>query len=490
MEKHTIINLMNQGKSLRETSRITGISRKAVTRYWKDYLAQTALIEEGGDIRAAQERITSGPAYDTSSRKPKKYTAGIDAAIDGILADEAEKCRLLGITHKQHLTCRQIHAQVLGMGFDIGLTTVTMRVQAKRQRAREAFIRQEYDLGQRLEYDFGEVRLQIGGVVGTYHIAAFGSPAACFRWGFLYANQKKDVFLDSHVRFFKMVGGLWREVVYDNMRNVVSRFIGRSGKELNPDLVKMGMYYGFSINVTNCFAGNEKGYVESAVKWIRNQVFAARYAFDTLDDAREYLDGRLAELNAGSAIEEEKAHLAPARPPLEIARISECVVDKYSFIRVEGGFYSVPDHLVGHTLAVKAYPEEIVVSSAFTEVCRHRRLAEGRRYSVDILHYLDTLARKPGAVKNSVALRSVARLKEVFDARYADSPKDFIVELERLKDLPIDEIADIMASPGRRTGQGPARPGGSLAASIQLNTKSQLAAISAAFLKGGEKVAC
>jgi transposase len=61
------------------------------------------------------------------------------------------------------------------------------------------------------------------------------------------------------VKFFEMLGGCHREIVYDNMKNVVSKFIGRNEKELNPDLVKMSMYYGFQINVTNCFAGNEKG---------------------------------------------------------------------------------------------------------------------------------------------------------------------------------------------------------------------------------------
>ncbi len=32
-----------------------------------------------------------------------------------------------------------------------------------------------------------------------------------------------------------MVGGVYKEVVYDNMRNVVSRFIGRNERELNED---------------------------------------------------------------------------------------------------------------------------------------------------------------------------------------------------------------------------------------------------------------
>ena len=448
------------------------------------------LLDNSDDVRDAQERITEGPRYNTSNRMPVKYTSEMDAAIDTILESEAEKCRVLGMTHKQHLTTRQIHALLIDEGFDIGLTTIAKYVGQKRKRAQEAFVRQEYDFGKRLEYDFGEVKLVIGGVRATYHLAAIASPAAGFRWAYLYTNQKKDVFMDSHVRFFEMVGGVWSEVVYDNMRNVVSRFIGRNGKELNGDLVKMSIYYGFSINVTNCFSGNEKGYVESSVKLIRNKVFAIRYTFDTIEDARAYLAKKLAEINASSHINEEKQHLMPARPPLEIAQISEHVADKYSFIRVSNGFYSVPDHLVGHTLSVKSYPEEIVVFTGFHEVCRHKRLVGDCTHSVDIFHYLDTLARKPGAVKNSVALRFKARLKEIFDERYADNPKEFIALLARFKDLPIDEIADILSSPPPGLISSPTYPGKALAGDIEKSTRKQLAAISAVFLKSGEKVAC
>ena len=114
----------------------------------------------------------------------------------------------------------------------------------KRGKIAEAFIRQEYDFGDRIEYDFGEVKLVIDGVCGKYYLAVFGSPKGKFRWAYLYNNQKKEVFLDSHVRFFEMVGGAYREAVYDNMKNVVTRFIGRNEKELNPDLIAMSTYYG------------------------------------------------------------------------------------------------------------------------------------------------------------------------------------------------------------------------------------------------------
>lgn len=80
-------------------------------------------------------------------------------------------------------------------------------------------------------------------------MAVFCAPASGFRWLYLYTNQKKAVFMDSHVQFFNEIGGVWQEVVYDNMKNVVSKFIGKNEKELNEDLLKMSVYYGFRINV-------------------------------------------------------------------------------------------------------------------------------------------------------------------------------------------------------------------------------------------------
>jgi transposase len=109
--------------------------------------------------------------------------------------------------------------------------------------------------------------------------------------------------MDSHVRFFEMMGGSWRGVVYDNMRNVVKKFIGKNEKELNEDLVKMSLYYGFQIKVTNCFKANEKGHVESSVQILRNQIFAENWSFNSLKDAQEYARSQFLKLNEDSKSE-------------------------------------------------------------------------------------------------------------------------------------------------------------------------------------------
>ena len=253
--KHTIIKLKKEGYSNRKIATMLSINRKTIARYWNEYTKQEALLINATsyDKTVIQEQICNSPTYNSENRKWRKYTTELDAFIDQILEDESEKCKLLG-TKKQQLTQLQIYDLVKEQGFSISCSTCTNKIREKRNKPKECFIRQDYEFGDRLEYDFGEVKLVINGVLNTYHIAVLSSPAANFRWAYLYKNQKQDVFIDSHVKFFEMIGGIYKEVVYDNMKNVVSKFIGYYKKEINANLLKLSLYYGFDINVTNCFS--------------------------------------------------------------------------------------------------------------------------------------------------------------------------------------------------------------------------------------------
>jgi hypothetical protein len=246
--------------------------------------------------------------------------------------------------------------------------------------------------------------------------------------------------MDSHVRFIEMMGGSYHEIVYDNMRNVVSKFIGKSEKELNEDLVQMSLYYGFRINVTNCFKANEKGSVEKSVDVLRNQIFAGSWSFNSLEDAQTYADSRLLKLNERSEMEEERKHLKSYRPPLELAIVSTPKVNPSSMVSVDTVFYSVPEHLVGKRVTVKKYHNEIRIYAGNEFVAKHKRLFGKGKMQVDIYHYLNTLRKKPGAIRNSVALKSIPRLKAIFDTYYSHQPRKFIDLFLVNKELPIDEI--------------------------------------------------
>jgi hypothetical protein len=61
-----------------------------------------------------------------------------------------------------------------------------------------------------------------------------------------------------------------------------------------------------------------------------------------------------------------------------------------------------------------------------------------------IMHYLNTFSRKPGAVNNSVALKSIPKLKAIFDTFYKDKPKKFIEFLTENKERSIEEIIELL----------------------------------------------
>jgi hypothetical protein len=441
MEKKKIIELKESGLSTREVSKETGHTRATVKKYWEDYQSKVeSLSAPDADVKAIQESLYSAPTYNSSTRTRWKYTEAVEKRLKEILNEEERKTDLFGKNHKQKLTNKQIHGKLKREGHDVSVCTINIALASLRKAEKAVYIRQEYELGDRLEYDFGELFLDCGEGVKKYQMAVLSSPGGKFRWLYLYTNQKKAVFMDSHVRFFDMMGGSYREVVYDNMRNVVSKFIGRTEKELNEDLLKMSLYYGFKINVTNCYAANEKGHVEKSVDILRNQIFADTWTFNSLEDAQEYATSQLLKLNENSQMEEEKKYLNPYRPPLELAIISEAKVNPSSLISVDTVLYSVPEYLVGRRVIVKKYHNEIRVYASNDMVASHKRLFGNGKMQINIYHYLNTLKKKPGAVRNSVALKSIPRLKAIFDTYYADQPRKFIELFLENRDLAIDEI--------------------------------------------------
>ena len=442
MDKYAIIKLKLTGMSNREIARKLEINRKTVSKYWKEYQNENNKLTTNANVKEIQEKIVSKPKYDASSRKNYKYSEEIDSALDQILESEKEKLRLLGI-NKQQLSNVQIHQELVSLGFDIGKTTISTKIREKRQRSKECFIRQDYARGDRLEFDFGEVKLFINNELKKYHMAVFSSPASNFRWCYLYTNQAKAVFLDAHVKFFEMVQGVYKEVVYDNMKNVVTKFIGRHEKQLNEDLIKMSLYYGFDINVTNCFSGNEKGHVEGSVKVLRNKIFGPRYKFESFSAAQEYMNRTLELINQSSEISLEKACLLPYKPQLELASIRTLTVDKYCFVRVENNFYSVPDYLVGKTVTAKVYYADIEFYANDHYLCTHKKIDGSKEISIDIRHYLRTFERKPGALHNSFALKSMPELKSIYDIYFKTNPKKFIDILKENQEKSLDEIVEI-----------------------------------------------
>lgn len=128
-----------------------------------------------------------------------------------------------------------------GQGHEIGYTTVCNYIMQKenRQRRKEAYIRQAYRAGETCEFDWGEIKLNIAGKRRSLQLAVFTSAYSNYRYAFIYERQDTLAFMESHVRFFQIIGGVYREMVYDNMRVAVAGFVGTSRKRTHRSIVTL-----------------------------------------------------------------------------------------------------------------------------------------------------------------------------------------------------------------------------------------------------------
>jgi Transposase and inactivated derivatives len=358
-----IISHFQKGKSQRKIAREMNLNRRTIAKYVKDYERKKAKLTDSKGDSNKEELITDiveDPKYDTSKRKKVKLTEEIIDRIKFYLRENETK-RIEG-KRKQQKKKIDIYEALKEEGFDISYSTTCNTIRKIKKEAKEAYIRQEYAKGEVCEFDWGEVKLTIAGKKKTLQMSVFTTARGDYRWGNLYHNQKTEAFLDTHASFFSEVGGVYKEMVYDNARVQVARFVGRSEKEPTEALLKLSIYYGFRFRFTNSYQAHEKGHVERSVEYLRRKIFSKQDTFSSLEEARQYFKRELKKLNARprkdnrsayEILQEEREYLSPLPPRYDTARISEVRADKYSCISVDANHYSVPDYLVGNLSLLK-----------------------------------------------------------------------------------------------------------------------------------------
>ena len=447
-KQEIVIQSHREGKSQRRISGDLHISRKTVKKYIEEY---EGLLESGLSPEAAQSvYFTTRPAYTTSTRSKLKLTLEVQQSIDHLLFLNKEK-RALGL-RKQLLKKKDILEELHRQGFEIGYTTVCNYISSKEAlpSVREAFIRQLYNPGDVCEFDWGEIKLYLAGKLVRLQLAVFTSAYSNYRYAFLYNRQDTLSFMDSHVRFFRVSGGVYRQMVYDNMRVAVAKFVGPHEKEPTASLLQLRGHYGFSHRFCNVYRGNEKGHVERSVEYVRRKAFALKDRFTDIEEAEEWLfkaldklNGQKQSLTGKSGLElfsEEQETLG--RLPLSEPVCAEQIqlrVDKYSTISYSANRYSVPDHLVGQFVDVSILSNELHIYYQNDKVSVHKRSFDKHGWSVNIEHYLSTFKRKPGALAGSLALAGNAYLKHLYQTHFSEDPRSFIDLLTYCRDNRITE---------------------------------------------------
>lgn len=446
-EKSQIIGMyQNQGMSMSDIARELNLSVTTVSKYVGISNEQKRqLLEQKPDAtskeinEAIMQALLQKPKYDASNRKPTKMTEEVVQLIEECL-EENERKRRMGLGKQtmkridiwEYLT-KEYH-------LDISYSTVKRKINELLSQKKEAFIRQEYSPGDACEFDWGTVKLKIDGKYRKFQMAVFTVSRSNYRFAKLYHRQDTAAFQESHVDFFEHVGAVFREVVYDNMKTAVAKFVGKE-KEPTEALMQLSLYYGFSYRFCNIASGNEKPRVERSVEYIRRKTFSHPGAdvFNSLEEANIALQKKCAELNAqglttngeipDEVIKVEKEHALPVPPPLSCYVRSTGRVDKYSTVAVDRNHYSVPDCMVGKDVIVHLHTSRVKIYSAADSslLADHERSFEKRKWKIDIYHYLSTLKTKPGALKGSTAMLQMdTQLFNIYETYYINNPKEFL----------------------------------------------------------------
>jgi transposase len=433
IKKNEILIKYKNGLGIKTIARDLGISKNTVKTYVREYnekLSKLSTETDKSKIAIIQDQICAKPSRKKYIKTSPAFTPDVERRFYELIKIDENRASILG-PNKQNLTAALLHRTLVLEGYKISESTIRSRYKEYKGKNKECFIKQHYEYGQRAEYDFHQIKVKVGSQVKVYHQATISLPKSNYVFAALYKNERMESFLDSLVLFFSHCNGVFNELVFDNMSNAVKRFVYKGEKELTSDLLKISNYYSFKVNLTNPRSGNEKGHVENSGKTVRRDMFSLKYEFIDEADLFLYFDTELEKRNSRflEEFKKEREYLSP-KPvhDYELGRIQSAKVNSYSLVSIDSNFYSVPDKYVSKTVVCIVYTSFIIIYDDLTnQIARHNKKDGKGEYQIDIKHYIDTFLKKPGALRNSLALKQAPQvLQTIFNEYFITEPKKFL----------------------------------------------------------------
>jgi len=374
------------------------------------------------DVRAALASSLPAPRKAPARSAPKMddFKAVIDAWLE---ADRS-------LPRKQRHTARRVWQRLVDEhDADVGESTVRRYVKVVRERQQtpliDVAVPQHHPLGAEAEVDFGSIHVYLAGVLTEVAMFVMRLSASGRAFPVAYLNEAQEVFLDGHVRAFEHFGGIPGRVRYDNLKAAVVKVLRGRDRVESDRFVALRSHYGFESFFCHPGIGgaHEKGGVEGEIGRFRRRHLVPipkvasmaelneLLATAALADDRRHIAHR--RITVGEHFELEAGALRPL--PVEafdVGVLASNRVDTKSRVCVRQVHYSVPVRYVRQRLDVRVGAEIIEVLDGARVVATHARGRKGDEVLV-LDHYLEVLARKPGAMLSATPLAR-ARASGVF----------------------------------------------------------------------------
>lgn len=428
-----IITLYGLYGSYSRVAREMNVSRNTVRKY----LRRKAEVQNG-------IRTEILPEHRTIKQPRRVVTNGVISIIHSLLVENQKR------PNKQRMNAKLIHNRVVQSGHQISYSTTKriMRDWNKDHAHREVYILQETPPGLRAEFDWADVNLQIADIWYKLSLAVMVLTGSLYRFARIFWRETHMEVISAHIEFFQEIQAVPNVIVYDNLKVVYDFTRGA----FQDSFLRFSTHYGFEPQVCNKSSPHEKGTDEESVGYIRTQAFGVKSSFSSFEEAQNWLIETLSSLNSKhvyrrekipvQGLIDEKEHMLPL-PISEFSNylIKTATISKYSLVRFEKNFYSVPDTWRPKNITLKISINRIELTDGNQIIATHSREFSTGKYVFDISHYLKTFERKPGALKYSKVLTQVhEKIVKVHQDYYLDRPLDFLHILGLIKETSLEGI--------------------------------------------------
>jgi len=386
---------LRDGLAIREIARRTGLSRNTIRKY-----LSSGIVE---------------PKY-PERHSPSKLDR-FAPKLAGWLKTETGKNR------KQRRNLRQIYIDLVALGYEGSYDRVAAFARDWRQAQREAtrtsgrgtFIPLTFAPGEAFQFDWSEDWAVIAGVKTKLQVAQLKlsySRAFILR---AYPLQTHEMLFDAHNHAFRVVGGVPRRGIYDNMKTAVDKIRKGKARDINTRFQAMVSHYLFEAEFCNPAAGWEKGQIEKNVQDSRHRIWQGAPAFENLEALNAWLEQRCLTLwhelrhpefavTVADAWAEELAQLMAVPAPFDGFVEYTKRVSPTCLINFERNRYSVPASFANRPVSLRVYADHLVIAAEGQIIAGHLRVIDRRHdfsHTIyDWRHYLAVLQRKPGALRN------------------------------------------------------------------------------------------
>lgn len=382
MERGAIQVLAKRGKSIRQIAAELGHSPTTIARVLHEPAARAA-----------------------TGRRRRSQVDAYGAQIEQWLAEGLSVVRMLelarGDGERPYQGSRSQFGEMVRRRRD---------ARAQDQAVADVPIRFEGLPGEYLQVDWGEVRQFpfTQRAPGTRYFLACRLKYSRWSWVRFTTDMRQETLFRGLVDCLCALGWVPWVLVFDNMATVTSGRDAAYQPVWTPALLQVAGEFGFHPQACDPGAGNQKGSVESLVKWVKGNFLVGRHFADDADLALqgaawvEQANTRISDATGVPpahrlAAEAAKGGvLSPTAHDYGVLVLAQVRAD--ALVAVRGNRYSVPVAHVGAPVSVRVHRERVRIWRDTILLADHGRLRDGARQRViDPAHFAPLFGRKPRA---------------------------------------------------------------------------------------------